>query len=111
MICDDERTDRFLSLYILSLARAFDLTSAILDEMAIPWLAFVLAILVTRIVGQSSSVSPANWTSDDATRQIEGSVGMQIAVGDEVISLAPVLALTDGASNNLPVLQHSVRLE
>ncbi|KAK3724107.1 hypothetical protein LTR37_001229 [Vermiconidia calcicola] len=70
--------------------------------MAIPWLAFVLAILVTRIVGQSSSVSPANWTSDDATRQIEGSVGMQIAVGDEVISLAPVLALTDGASNNLP---------
>ncbi|KAK3709854.1 hypothetical protein LTR37_010684 [Vermiconidia calcicola] len=70
--------------------------------MEILRLAFVLAILVTRIVGQSSSVSPANWTSNDPTRQIEGSVGMQIAVGDEVVSLAPVLALTDGASNDLP---------
>ncbi|KAK4541194.1 hypothetical protein LTR36_008268 [Oleoguttula mirabilis] len=62
------------------------------------WLA--LATLLSGALSQT--ISPANWTAADATRENDDAVGMVLSMGDAKVALAAVLPLTQSAGSDIP---------
>ena len=63
------------------------------------WLA--LAALLASATGQS--ITPTNWTSADADKQSDDSIGIKVSMGDKMVPMGPVLSLTSKAKNGIPV--------
>lgn len=61
------------------------------------WLAALLAM------SGAQSIVPTNWTAQEAAKTDAETVMMQISIGQKMVPLAPVLALTEKAGSAIPV--------
>lgn len=62
-----------------------------------------LAIGLLLAFGSAQSLIPTNWTSAQAAGPDDHTVMMQISVGQRMVPLATLLALTDKAADEIPV--------
>lgn len=67
-----------------------------------------LAALLAIATGQT--ITPLNWTAPEAAKQDDDAIDISVSVGNDMVRLGPVLALTDMAKNGIPVQSHASNL-
>ena len=63
----------------------------------------VTALLVG--LGSTQSIKPMNWTRDDTNPNANQDVGLSLSVGQKMMPLAAIMALTTKGGDGIPVFQ------
>ena len=54
-------------------------------------------------MANGQTITPTNWTSANQNEKFHDSIGLKVSVGESMMQLGPLLALTTRAHDGLPV--------